>query len=161
MNTLSCHIFSSLMIKVGDLILFQGSYNIWWGYSPNVTAASQNGVIYLWCNSRLSYHWRKTEQDYSSKATNVSIHMKWVLCDMIYWHHWWKRWEILSCCNKDSVLDGCIHQTSLLLVQMMSLIADSHLIGRTWNRTINPKERMFPSKWSESSVIYLHHWSVM
>ena len=34
------------------------------------------------------------------------------------------------------------------------VITDSHLIVGTRNRTSNPQERIFPSKWSESSVIW-------
>ena len=49
----------------------------------------------------------------------------------------------------------------MLLVKMKSLICDvvtdSHLIGGTSNRTINPQERIFPWKWSDSSVmLYLY-----
>ena len=49
----------------------------------------------------------------------------------------------------------------MLLVKMKSLICDlvtdSHLIGGTSNRTINPKKGIFPWKWSDSSVMsYLY-----
>ena len=37
------------------------------------------------------------------------------------------------------------------------VIRDYHLIARRWNRTINPQERIFPSKWIDSSVMsYLY-----
>ena len=34
------------------------------------------------------------------------------------------------------------------------VIPDSHIIGRRRNRTSNPQELIFPSKWSESSVMW-------
>ena len=37
------------------------------------------------------------------------------------------------------------------------VVTDSHLIGGTSNRTINPQKRIFPWKWSDSSVMsYLY-----
>ena len=33
------------------------------------------------------------------------------------------------------------------------VIPDYHLITGRWNMNINPQERMFPPKWSESSVM--------
>ena len=35
-----------------------------------------------------------------------------------------------------------------------AVITDSHLIAWRWNRTSNPQERIFPSKWSHSSVMW-------
>ena len=55
-------------------------------------------------------------------------------------------------------------QTRLLLAKIKWLICDMiwdcNLIAGRWNSTINPQEQIFPSKWTESSVIYLHQWSV-
>ena len=51
-----CDIFTSLITKVRDFVLLQESYSIWRRYSPNGTTASKNGMIHLWCNSRLSSH---------------------------------------------------------------------------------------------------------
>ena len=144
---LSCDIFTPLMKKVRDFVLLQEPSCTWRRHSASINAASQNEVIHLWCNSRLSSHWRIMEQDYSSTGTDVSIQMKWVLCDVIYLHRWWKRSEISTCCRKDPIL---IHQAWLLLAKMKWLICDvipdSHLIGGRWNRTSNPRERIFPSK---------------
>ena len=137
------------MKKVRDFVLLQEPLCTWRRHSASINAASQNEVIHLWCNSRLSSHWRTMEQDYSSMGTHVSIQMKWFLCHVIYLHHWWKRWEIFSCCRKDPVL---IHETWLLLAKMKWLICDvipdSHLIGGRRNRTSNPQEWIFPSKFT-------------
>ena len=65
-----CDIFTSLMKKVRDYFLLQEGSRT---YSPNVTLASQNEVIHLWCNSRLSFHWRQTKQDYLSTGMDLSI----------------------------------------------------------------------------------------
>ena len=61
---LSCDIFTPLMKKVRDFVLLQEPSCTWWRHSASINAASQNEVIHLWCNSRLSSHWRITEQDY-------------------------------------------------------------------------------------------------
>ena len=60
-SPLLCNIFTSLMRKVRDIVLFQEGFRT---YSPNATPASKNEVIHLWCNSRFSSHGKKTEQDY-------------------------------------------------------------------------------------------------
>ena len=89
-------------------------------------------------------------QDYSHNATVPAVQMKWFLCHVISLHRWWKRWEILCCCRNHSVLDGGIQQASMLLAKMKWLICDVipdyHIIGGRWNRTNNPWERIFPSK---------------
>ena len=89
--------------------------------------------------------------------------MKWVLSHVIYLHRWSERWDIYWCYREDCVLDGGI-KVVLLLAKLnwfiCDVITDYHIIGRKRNRTINQREMIFPSKWSGSSVIYLHRWSV-
>ena len=97
-------------------------------------------------------------QDYSHNGTTPAFQMKWLLCDVICSHHWSERQEILSCCRKNRVFDGGIHQRRLLLGKMKwficDVIADYHLIAQKRNMIINPRELIFPSKWSESCVMW-------
>ena len=97
-------------------------------------------------------------QDSSLGKSAPAVQMKWFLCDVIYVHCWWKRWEILSSCRSDPVFDGSIHQTPLLLAKIKwiicDVIPDSHLIRGKQNRTNNPQERIFSSKWIHSSVMW-------
>ena len=97
-------------------------------------------------------------QDYSHNATPPAFQMKWFLCHVISLHCWWKRWEILSCCRSDPVFYGGIHKVRLLRSKIKWLIChvirDYHLIGGRQNRTIHPRQWMFLSIWSESSVIW-------
>ena len=60
LSPLWCHIFMLLMRKERDLIFLNEGTGIWRRYQ-SATAASQNKVIYLWCISWFSSHWRKTE----------------------------------------------------------------------------------------------------
>ena len=75
--TVQINIFSwdVISLKSWDFVFLQEWSGIWQRYSPNVTTASQNEVIHLWCDSRFSSDWRKTEHDYK---------MKWFFCVMWY-----------------------------------------------------------------------------
>ena len=100
-------------------------------------------------------------QDYSHNGTTPAVQMKWVLCHVIYLNSWLQREEILCCGRKDQVLEGGIRQTSLLLANIKCFICDvitnCLLIGWRRNRTMNPRELIFPWQWSDSSVmLYLY-----
>ena len=88
----SCDIFTSLMKNMRDLIFLQEESRT---YSLNATATSQKEVINLWCDSRLSSHWRKMEHAYYSTGTDLSMEMKWVICHDIYLHRGWQTFSIL------------------------------------------------------------------
>ena len=83
--------------------------------------------------------------------------MKWFLSHVISLHRWCERWEIYFCCRKDAVFDVVTEQMPLLLAKMKlficDVIPDCHMLGGRHNRTSYPQERIFPSKWNESSVM--------
>ena len=80
-----------------------------------------------------------------------SIKMKWFLCNVIFLHRWWERWEIWCFCSNHPLLDGGI-KARLLLAKIKSLICDVvtdyHLIPRKRNRTSYPQERIFALKFT-------------
>ena len=123
-SALWCDIFTSVMRKVRDLIMLQEGFPTWRTYQ-SATAARQNEVVPLWC-----------------RVFTLLI----------------KKVKIYSFCRNDPVLDGGIHQTSLLLANMnwfiCDVIPDYHLIGGRLNRTRNPPQLIFPSKWSECFVMW-------
>ena len=132
-------------------------------YLPTRNAGSQTN--WLICNVIANFcslqELSNNVQDSSLAENPPAVQIKWFLCHLIFLHCWWEMWENLSCCRSDPVFDGGIHQTRLPLAKMKWLIChvipDSHLIAGKHKKTSVPQERIFPSKWSQSSVmLYLY-----
>ena len=97
-------------------------------------------------------------QDSSPSKTPPAVQINLFFCDVIFLNSSWKRSEIYSCWRKDTVLDRGIHKALLLVANIKSFICDvipdSHPIGGRRNRTINTREVILTSKWSDSSVMW-------
>ena len=146
-NLLICDLIQDFMSLQEIITKYTGLF------TKRNNSCSPNEVSGLWCDiftsvmrkvrdliflRQKSHTWWKYWPNVTAARQNEVVPLSWVSFILLI-----KRQDITSCCRNYPVLDGGIHQTWLLLVNMKwficDVIPDSHLIAGRQNRNSNPQ----------------------